>query len=279
MNDKKKSKISFLVPKKRKGGLSIIFGETIVQKQEWVDILPSDRPKSTARNKVLMRASNCQALTRGFLERVIASRIGRRAPDMEVTYSVSTPKKRELKRLEIPSDLINTLAEKTKLKPKKRNPSPRRSRASLPHTPSGLKFELAPVLEPVKAKKKVRFADEVTIHHVSIHNYSPAPKPETFKLIITLQCVWQALDVDEDSYLNLVEFSHFANEVWENEDCEGMLKAYAKDPKKGMDFDEWCSLLKEEDPGLHGLVDELYEMFVDEGSYDSEETGDEKKME
>jgi len=263
LSETNRGQISVPVQKKRKGGLSIIFGETVVHRQEYVSIIPSLRPNW------LCRCNN--AFRSGLLGRFVPSRRGARDNDLQVTYSVKKPKQMDVLRLEVPVELIDSLTDTSQVKQEKRKPTPRRSQLNTPAS------DIVSKPFPVKQKKRVRFAEEVTIHTISTCNYSPHAKPETFKLIVALQCIWATLDEDEDGYLNLEEFSYFVSEVWENEDSKGMLKSYTKNPEKGMDFDEWCSLLKEEDANLHGFVDELFEIFV-EVSDDSEGDEEEKSM-
>merc|ERR1719397_1730465 len=195
------------------------------------------------------------------------------SPDIsQITFSVNKVKSKKLQQLDVPSKLVKTLNPTSGIvKKKKVERRLRAQRSRVGYSDSLFK----PAGKPVK---KVRFADEVTIHRVSIYKLSPVPHPETFKLIITLQCIWGVLDDDKDGYLNLKELQNFANEVWEDEDVEKMLKAYSKEPEKGLDFDDWCNLIKEEDPDLSELVDDLYVLFV-EGSDDSEEDVDEKSKE
>jgi len=258
LSESNRGQISVPVQKKRKGGLSIIFGETVVHRQEYVSIIPSPRRNWRCR---------CSAFKSGFLGRFVPSRSGSRYNDLQVIYSVNKPKQKDVLRLDVPVEFIASLTDTSQVKQEKRKPTPRRSQLNTPASD----VVIQPF--PVKQKKKVRFAEEVTIHNISACNYSPSAKPETFKLIVALQCIWATLDEDEDGYLNLEEFSYFVSEVWENEDSKGMLKSYTKNPEKGMDFDEWCTLLKEEDPTLHGFVDELFEIFVEvsDDSDDEEE--------
>jgi len=278
---------SFLTRKKRKGGLSIIFGETVIYKQNYITIVPESRPISrnkphtffgrfvpNSRNSPELEgvSSKCNSSDKKiehsevpyeFLDTLAPS------PDLsQVTYSVN--KIPQTKHLSVPSKLLNTLSSAsvstTNSNKVPRKPSPQRSRIDFSET----------ILKP-KPIKKVRFADEVTIHRVSIHKHSPVPYPETFKLIITLQCIWGILDEDKDGFLNLKELSYFVDAVWEDEDSEKILKSYAKEPKKGINFDEWCNLVKDEDPHLSELVNDLYVLFV-EGSKDSKEVEDENSI-
>jgi len=262
---------SFLTRKKRKGGLSISFGETVIYKQEYVTILPSSKRSSRNNSQTILsrimsnpRRSHSRGMHRAcnakdkkppekppevsyqILDTLAPS------PDIsQITFSVNKVKQNKLQQLDVPSKLLNTLSSKSG-NVKKKKPD-RRLRPQLSRV--GYSDSLfKPASKPVK---KVRFAHEVTIHRVSVYKFSPVPYPETFKLIITLQCIWEVLDEDKDGYLNLKELQYFANEVWEDEDVEKMLKAYSKEPEKGLNFDDWCNLIKEEDPDLSELVDDL----------------------
>jgi len=118
-------------------------------------------------------------------------------------------------------------------------------------------------------KKKVRFNDTVTIHRITYSDVrSSRAKPEMYKLVIFLREVWSKLDVDKDDFLNMSELKRFCGEVWEEPigdiGAKKIMNVYAKtNPKKGMDFNEWCILIKDEDPDLQEFVEELYEIFVD----------------
>lgn len=118
-----------------------------------------------------------------------------------------------------------------------------------------------------KPKKKVRFDDNVIIHRIEAAPGIPTAMPETYKLVITMREVWLHLDLDRDKHLNIDELRRFCNEVWEEPDSDvyDIMKLYAKvDPDKGINFNEWCSLIKDEDPDLKELVDDLYTIFVEE---------------
>lgn len=275
---------SFLKRKKRKGGLSIILSETVTYRQNYVSILPRSKPISRNKSQTFIGRfvpkSKLSAELEGMSSKCNSSDKKNKhseapykmldtlapSPDVsQVTYSVN--KMAQPKHLSVPSKLLDSLSPSVgTVNSKKvcRRPSPQRSRVDFSE----------PIFKP-KPVKKVRFADEVTIHRVSIYKHSPVPYPETFKLIITLQCIWEILDEDKDGYLSLKELSTFADEVWEDENSEKILKAYAKNPEKGMNFDEWCYLIKDEDPQLNELVNDMYVLFV-EGSNDSEEDEDAK---
>jgi len=280
---------SFLARKKRKGGLSISFGETVIYKQEYVTILPGSKRSSRNNSHTILSRimSNPRRSHSGGMYtagNAINKKPPKKRPEVsykildtlapspdisQITFSVNKVKQNKLQQLDVPSELLSTLNPTSGIvKKKKPERRLRTQRSRVGYSDSLFK----PTSKPVK---KVRFADEVTIHRVSVYKFSPVPYPETFKLIITLQCIWGVLDEDKDGYLNLKELQYFANEVWEDEDVEKMLKAYSKEPEKGLDFDDWCNLIKEEDPELSELVDDLYVLFV-EGSDDSEEDTDEK---
>jgi len=116
-----------------------------------------------------------------------------------------------------------------------------------------------------KPKKKVRFDDNVIIHRIEPAGV-PTAVPDTYKLVITIKQVWLHLDLDRDKHLNIYELRRFCNDVWEDsdKDVHDIMKLYAKaNPEKGMNFNEWCSLIKDEDPHLKELVDYLYTIFVE----------------
>jgi len=156
--------------------------------------------------------------------------------------------------LDLDPRLVETIG--TKKKKVQRRPSQRRSSSSL----------FLP-----KPKKKVRFSDTVTIRRISVRKGLVAPPPKTFMLIAHLKEIWKKLDQDNDNYLNIKELGHFVNKVWEDEDVEEMLKGYSKEPDKGMEFTEWCALLKEEDDQLTDLIDDLYAIFVIEDDKDEDD--------
>jgi len=139
---------------------------------------------------------------------------------------------------------------------------------------SNVSMSASSFLSPVKPRKKVRFANQVIIHRISVHKGSaPAPPPETFRLIISLKEIWQYLDLDKDKYLNMRELRRFADEVWENEDLDEMMKSYAQHPNKGLSFGEWCAVMKEEEGDIDDLLDDLYDIFVEDSvtEYDEKE--------
>jgi len=118
-------------------------------------------------------------------------------------------------------------------------------------------------------EKTHRLGEEVIIHQVThVDREASEAKPEMYKLIIALKEVWMKLDLDEDSFLNLSELTRFCKQIWEEPEEDGgaqqIMEVYAKEhPEKGMNFREWCILIKEEDPDLRDFVEELYEIFVD----------------
>jgi len=126
-----------------------------------------------------------------------------------------------------------------------------------------------------KPKKKVRFSDNVTIHRISAHQDTQPPPPETFIMIINLKEIWKKLDLDRDKYLNYSELKRFADQVWEDEDVGSMIESYAAHPEKGLEFGEWCAVVKEEEGDIDELIDELYAIFVEEADW-SEQEDDEK---
>jgi len=118
-----------------------------------------------------------------------------------------------------------------------------------------------------KPKKKVRFDDNVIIHRIEPSTRVPSAMPETYKLVVTLREVWKKLDMDMDQHLNITELRRFCGEVWEEPDSDvyDIMKLYAQEkPDIGMNFNEWCTLVKDEDPELTELVEDLYTIFVQE---------------
>jgi len=123
-----------------------------------------------------------------------------------------------------------------------------------------------------KPKKKVRFDDNVIIHRIEATAGMPTAMPETYKLVITIRQVWLQLDLDRDKHLNINELQRFCSEVWEEPDSNvyNIMECYAKaDPDKGINFNEWCSLIKDEDPDLKQFVDDLYSIFVEDSGTSS----------
>merc|ERR1719193_611571 len=210
-----------------------------------------------------------------------------------MVYSAGADKHLPKLKMEIDPTLVRKLQSSPKLVP--RRPSTRRSNLpSFNKTPSSGRsagpFDCLPILDiaassnismsassrlsPPKPKKKVRFADKVIIHRISVHRGSaPAPPPETFKLIISLKEIWQYLDLDKDKYLNMRELRRFADEVWENEDLDKRQRPHAQHPNKGLSFGEWCAVIKEEEGDMDDLLDDLYDIFVEESvtEYDEKE--------
>jgi len=118
-----------------------------------------------------------------------------------------------------------------------------------------------------KPKKKVRFDDNVTIHRIEPSNGIPCAMPETYKLVVAMREVWKKLDMDKDQHLNIIELRRFCGEVWEEPDSDvyDIMKLYAQEkPEMGMNFNEWCTLIKDEDPELTEFVGDLYTIFVEE---------------
>jgi len=210
-----------------------------------------------------------------------------------MTYSAGAAKNLPKLKIEIDARLVTKL--QSSPKPVSRRPSTRRSNLSSynkspSYSRSAGPFDCLPILDiaassnismsasyrlsPVKPKKKVRFADKVIIHRISVHKgQAPAPPPETFRLLISLKEIWQYLDLDKDKYLNMRELRRFADEVWENEDLDEMMRSYAQHPNKGLSFGEWCAVIKEEEGDIDDLLDDLYDIFVEESvtEYDEKE--------
>jgi len=201
-----------------------------------------------------------------------------RKPSQSFLMTYSGAKHLPKMKLEIDPRLVHTL----QASPKQiaRRPSARRSNLSPSNRSCSNPFDCLPLLDCAvsssrvsnKPKKKVRFADTVTIHRISVHKGKAPPPPETFIMIISLREIWKQLDLDKDKHLNMSELRRFADEVWENEDVGKMMRSYASHPDKGLSFGEWCAVLKEEDADMTELIEDLYEIFV----YESESEDDEK---
>lgn len=210
-----------------------------------------------------------------------------------MTYSAGAAKNLPKLKMEIDPRLVAKL--QSSPKPVSRRPSTRRSNLSpsnkSPSSRSAGPFDCLPILDiapssnlsmslsyrltPCKPKKKVRFADKVIIHRISVHKgQAPAPPPETFRLIISLKEIWQYLDLDKDKYLNMRELRRFADQVWENEDLDEMMRTYAQHPNKGLSFGEWCAVIKEEEGDIDDLLDDLYDIFVEESETEYDEKDD-----
>jgi len=186
-----------------------------------------------------------------------------RSESFLMIYSISNQNKLNM---EIDPRLVKNL--QAPQKPVKRRPSVRRSTRGLDGSSTSLAARSSSTKKPAK---KVRFADKVLIHRISVHKNTAAPLPETFRLIVSLRQIWKELDLDKDKYLNMAELKRFVCEMWDGEDSEEMMKNYAKDPKKGMDFGDWCALLREEDPDLNDLIDDMYDIFLEESESDDDE--------
>jgi len=121
-------------------------------------------------------------------------------------------------------------------------------------------------------QKKHHLNEDVIIHRVTHgDNEGPVAKPEMYKLVIALREVWIKLDLDDDSFLNISELTRFCKQIWEEPVEDGgankIMEVYAKEqPEKGINFREWCILIKEEDPDLKDFVEEIFEIFVDPAS-------------
>jgi len=233
---------------------------------------------------------DCQHRNRMLLSTKLAASQRERASTLEIdmcrdpsqsfllTYS-ATNNKNKLE-MEICPQLVSALQASTKQVP--RRPSVRRSNvASLHDNSAGPKNCLRSdanisFSKASKPKKKVRFADNVTIHRISVHKDSAPPPPETFIMIINLREIWKKLDLDRDKHLNRSELKRFVDQVWENEDVDCMIESYAAHPEKGLCFGEWCAVLKEEEGDMDELIDELYTIFVEEPDWADEED-DEKE--
>merc|ERR1719317_451923 len=177
------------------------------------------------------------------------------APPVMYSISYSISKNQTEQVIKVDESIIEDLA----------SPEPRPISTSKRFKINRKSFTLASP-NPEKPKKKVRFDDNVTIHRIEAPSRSPQAMPQMFKLYITLREVWYKVDIDADGWLNLAEFRQFCNQVWEEPECDlkQIMGLYAKDdPAKGLNFNEWCTLIKDEDPELSEFVDDLYNIFVE----------------
>jgi len=210
----------------------------------------------------------------GFVERERASTMEidlSREPSQTFLLTYSAANNKNKLEMEICPQIVSAL----QASPKQvtRRPSVRRSTvASLQNDKSASpKKCLRSDSKASKPKKRVRFADNVTIHRISAHRDTAPPPPETFIMIINLREIWKKLDLDRDKHLNRSELKRFADQVWENEDVDRMIESYAAHPEKGLCFGEWCAVLKEEEGDMEELMDDLYTIFVEEPDWSNEE--------
>jgi len=122
-------------------------------------------------------------------------------------------------------------------------------------------------------QQKQNLNQDVIIHEVT-HTDQEATEAQTqmYKLVIALREVWIKLDLDKDNFLDLSELTRFCKQIWEEPVEDGgaqkIMEMYAKEnPQKGINFHEWCILIKEEDPDLKDFIEEMYEIFVDPASH------------
>lgn len=120
-----------------------------------------------------------------------------------------------------------------------------------------------------KLAKKTNIKETVTINRIaSADMVGSKVKSELYKTIILLKEIWTKLDLDGDNHLNVAELKRFCIHVWEEPvDDAGagvIMSTYAKlNPEQGLNFNEWCLVIKDEDPRLEDFVEELFEIFVD----------------
>jgi len=117
-------------------------------------------------------------------------------------------------------------------------------------------------------KSKDRLSQNVVIRRIVYPDSGAFNEwPEMYMLMIALNEVWKKLDLDQDTYLNMSELTRFCEKIWKEPVKDGcaqkIMEVYAEEhPQKGMNFHEWCILIKQEDPDLQGFVEEIYEIFV-----------------
>jgi len=240
--------------------------ESIVIKNHVADIIKSSELEEEARDTVGsnpiqiprndLRQSGLQKANSFPSPKKQVHRRKNSAPSLSIYYSLSADKAREQK---INVD-ESTIGELLSLKPRIISTSERFHIRRKSNNLSKIKLQEKP-------KKKVRFDDNVIIHRIEPSTRIPSTMPETYKLIVTLREVWKKLDMDQDQYLNLTELRRFCGEVWEEPDSDvyDIMKLYAQEnPEIGMNFNEWCSLIKDEDPELKELVGDLYTIFIEE---------------
>jgi len=121
--------------------------------------------------------------------------------------------------------------------------------------------------------KTPKFNEHITINRIASSDMAGSKaKSEVYKMIILLREIWAKLDLDNDKHLNMAELKRFCIAIWEEPVEDGgasvIMPSYAKlDPKKGLNFNEWCLLIKDNDPDLQQFVEDIYEIFVDTASH------------
>jgi len=121
--------------------------------------------------------------------------------------------------------------------------------------------------------KTPKLNENITINRIASSDMAGSKaKSEIYKIIILLREIWAKLDLDNDKHLNMAELKRFCIAIWEEPVEDGgasvIMPSYAKlDPKKGLNFNEWCLLIKDNDPDLQQFVEDIYEIFVDTANH------------
>jgi len=265
---------------KTSSGLDIVIEEEKGTQSDVVDVKSAqsdDRLGSPLNmNRLLLSTQNSAPLMKNYSSIVVKCR----KPSESFLISYTAPSTPAQIKMEISPQLVSTLQASKEKVP--RRPSVRRSTVtsiSKKNSTSSGPFDCLPLLDAhisssrlSKPKKKVRFRETVTIHRISVHRGSAAPPtPEMFLWIISLKEIWKYVDLDKDKHLNMKELRRFADKVWEDEDVEDMMSSYASKPDKGLSFGEWCAVLKEEDNDMTELIDDLYDIFVEDAETEDDE--------
>merc|ERR1712045_695695 len=132
--------------------------------------------------------------------------------------------------------------------------------------------------------KRVHFADDdgtsalVEIRYITPRNSMSMDKVDG---------IWAVLDQDKDGLLNFKELSYFAKTVFldvQDSDVRDMLiKEDTGEMSEGLNFSEWCKVVRNTDADVERLVDDLYRVFVlgeeitdpDDEVFDDDVYGDE----
>lgn len=176
---------------------------------------------------------------------------------ISISYSLSKyARDKEKLRLDVDESLVRTLLA-----------NKRSDGRTGPSQSLSMRLSLTRVSSRLKSKKKVRFNDHVVIHTIEYEQPKTVnAMSETYVLIVTMRDIWSRLDLDKDGHLNTAELKRFCLEVWEESDTDipTIMDVYAKNNREmGINFHEWCSLVKDEDPEMESFIDDLYDIFVE----------------
>jgi len=132
--------------------------------------------------------------------------------------------------------------------------------------------------------KTPKLNETITINRIASSDMAGSKaKSEVYKMIILLREIWPKLDLDNDKHLNMAELKRFCIAIWEEPVEDGgasaIMPSYAKlDPKKGLNFNEWCLLIKDNDPDFQQFVEDIYEIFVDTANHSDLVSEDEHEV-